>query len=189
MQRTSNPDRFTAMAALLAAMLVLFAVTGCSSGKKDDTPRGGAETPIVAPQLVRGALPGAQVVAVATLPRTDQQAIASWLADDTPADQSPTLSPGSYKPLIDGHVLEASREVGNNDGIAVPLVVLTFDPQGMQMLADFASAHVGETVAVVLGGRVVMATKIADANTRGKLELTGPRETMDAIAKSIVPAP
>jgi preprotein translocase subunit SecD len=186
MKRTSLRTRMTRMVALLAAMLMLAALAGCSSAKKETTVRGGAETPIAESQLVRGSLPGVQVVAVAKLPKADQGAVASWVAGGRAVGQAPVLAAGSYTPDIDGHVLEAAREVGSDNGIATSLITLNFDPEGAQLLTNLTTAEAGKDLAVVVGGRVIMVTQVAEPATNGQLVIEGPRELIDSVAKSIV---
>jgi preprotein translocase subunit SecD len=180
--------RMARMVALMAAMLVLAALVGCQQAPKTVVPRGGANAPVSDPQLVHGQLPGLQIVAVSKLSKSDQQAIAAWQAGDGAADKAPTLTAGGYKPDIDGHVLEAARAVSSDNGIATSVINVTFDATGTKLFADLTAANVGRQLAVVFGGKVVSVPSIAEPIASGNLEITGSRESIDAIAKLIVPA-
>jgi preprotein translocase subunit SecD len=138
--------------------------------------------------VISGTLPGVQVVEVAKLPKADQQAIASWIAVGEPADKAPALAAGTYTPMLDGHVLIATKDVGSSNGIAVSQVTLQFDPDGTKLLADFTTAHPGAMIAVALGGRVVMTAEPADPITTGQIVIDSSREIVDSIAKQIVVA-
>jgi len=176
------------VAVLMAAVLMLISLSGCAPKAGGPAQSADSQTPVTAAKTVRGALPGLQVVPVSTLRKSDQQAVAAWTAAGQPPAQLPTLKPGTYKPLIDGHVLEANESVGSDNGIAVSVIGVQFDPAGTQLLADYTAAHVGESLAVVLDGQVVTAADVRESITQGQLQITGAQETMDLVAKNIIPA-
>ena len=65
----------------VALALALVSAAGCSGGSDGGSAK--SSTPVAAPKVIRGALPGFQVVAVSKLGKTDQRAIEMWqLAGD-----------------------------------------------------------------------------------------------------------
>jgi len=173
------------VAAIAAVVLALVALMGCTSTAPSKTT---SQTPVTAPVVISGTLPGVQVVEVAKLSKADQQAVASWVAAGQPADKTPAPAAGTYTPILDGHVLTATKDVGSSNGIAVSQVTLQFDPEGTKALSDFTTAHPGAMFAAVLGGRVVMTAEPADPITSGQMVIDSSREIVDSIAKQIVVA-
>ncbi|MDR3687330.1 MAG: hypothetical protein P4L93_10280 [Coriobacteriia bacterium] len=186
MLRRSAPNAAISAAALVAVVLAFVALAGCTSSAAPS--QSTSQTPVTAPVVISGTLPGVQVVEVSKLSRADQQAIAAWVAAGGPADKVSTLATGTYTPAVDGHLLVATKGVGSQNGIAVSEVTLQFDPDGTKQLGDFTTAHPGATIAVVVGGRVVMTADPADPITDGQIVIDGSRELIDSIAKQIVVA-
>ena len=188
MEKPTRKFRVTRAIATAAIVLMLVAVAGCSSPSSSPSSTT-SQTPVVAPKMVRGALPGLQVVAVSKLTKTDQRAIEMWQLAGGAADTEPTLTAGTYKPLIDGHVLEATEDTSSANGIAVSVITVHFDPEGTRLLADATTANAASSLAVVLNGRVILAPTVQQPITTGQIVIDGPAETVDAVAKAIVPAP
>jgi len=184
-RRGSAPRGAIGVAALVAVVLALVALTGCTSTASSQTT---SQIPVTAPVVISGTLPGVQVVEVAKLSKADQQAVATWVAAGNPADKTPMLAAGASTPTVDGHILTATKDVGSSNGIAVSQVTLRFDPDGTKLLADFTTGHPGAMIAVVLGGRVVMTAEPADPITNGQIVIDSSREIVDSIAKQIVVA-
>lgn len=168
-----------------AVVLALVGVVGCSSGSGGSA---ASSTPVAAPKVIRGALPGLQVVAVSKLGKTDQRAIEMWQLAGESSNNLPTLKAGTYTPLIDGHVLEATVDTDTANGIAVSVVTVHFDPQGTQLFTDATTANAGGKLALVLNGRVVLAPTVEEPVTTGVIVIGGASEIVDLVAKAIVPA-
>ena len=177
----------TARVCLAAALaLALVGVAGCSGGSGAGSAT--SSTPVAAPKVIRGALPGLQVVAVSKLGKTDQRAIEMWqLAGESP-DNLPTLKAGTYTPLVDGHVLEASEDTSSANGIAVSVITVHFDPEGTRLFTDATTANAGQKLALVLNWRVVLAPTVQDPITTGQIVINGSPEIVDLVANAIVPA-
>ena len=177
----------TARVCLAAALaLALVSVAGCSGGSGAGSAT--SSTPVAAPKVIRGALPGLQVVAVSKLGKTDQRAIEMWQLAGESADNLPTLKAGTYAPLIDGHVLEASVDTSTANGIAVSVVTVHFDPEGTRLLTDATTANVGSKLAVVLNGRVLLAPTVQEPITTGQIVISGSAGIVDLATGAIVPA-
>ena len=173
--------------ALTAAALVLLALVGCGSGSSSAS-KTTSQTPVGAPKVVSGALPGLQVVAVSKLKKLDQRAIEMWQLTGESADSNPTLKAGTYTPGVDGHVLQANTGTDSQNGIAVTVVEVHFDPVGTQQLTALTTANAGKQLAIVLNGKVISAPTVQEPITTGVLQISGQPGAIDTVVKAIMPS-
>jgi len=112
-----------------------------------------------------------------------RRATAAWMISCLVAcgSQSPDASePGEARdlPRLELHASDVTAvEVrhGGDSGDEMSLDV-SLTPDARRRLEEFTTAHVGERVAIVVDGDVVMEPEVRDPITSGHLEITGPTE-------------
>jgi len=75
-----------------------------------------------------------------------------------------------------GDVAAAELARGGDEG-DVPALDVTLTPEAARRIEELTAAHVGERVAIVVDGRVVMTPRVRDRIAGGRLEITGPPES------------
>lgn len=172
---------FTALAIIVG---VSAGSVGCSAGASK--PTAPLQEPVAS--LPSGTIPGLELVDVASLPMGEKANIDGWQAGGAAQESAPKLKAKTYKPIAaSAHLLSAEVSTDTANGIALKVVLLTFDPTGTKALATYSAKHVGGSFAVVVKGQVIDVLQVSQPITDGKvLDTTSPAVT-EALAGAIVP--
>jgi len=148
--------RISAIAALLAAAVLLGACNASAPPTK----------PAASNEPARVAIPSLQFVPLSAFSPKNQP------------EPGATVAAGTYKPLMSGeHIVSATWIKGGSADAPEFVLHLTFDDAGRATLARWTTAHVGESMAVLLGDRVLQVAEVAGPLTDGSIVLGGPTVT------------
>lgn len=89
--------------------------------------------------------------------------------------------PISGEPKIDGEDIKLA--VQSFDQMGNPCVALTFNSNSTAIWADWTEERIGKTIAIVLGGKVLLAPSIMGKITGGNIEISGGFETIEEAQK------
>lgn len=173
------------IAAVCLCTLAIVGLGGCAQKAKP------ASTMQVSPttNLPSGTIGGLELVSVSTLPMGSKADVDGWVAGGQTADAAPTLKQGSYKPIVTSKDLtKAAIVVGSSNGMATKDAVLTFSAAGAKKLSAATTGHAGDSLALLIGGKLVDVITFNDAITDGTLTISGSGGATDPIEKAIQPA-
>ena len=116
------------------------------------------------------ATPTDQPVPTATLAPT---ATATPSVTPTPGGPTATPAPTVYKALLTGAALQSDKisvQVASLKGYAISFTLQT---EWAKTFADYTASHIGDTLAIVLDGKVISAPVIQNAITDGSGQISG----------------
>lgn len=89
-------------------------------------------------------------------------------------------NPKGIKPILTGNDLEAKSQAHLNTQTREAVVTVVFNARGREIFRDFTRKHVGDVVAIFLGGRMLTAPVINEAIPSGSAEISGFKDLMEA---------
>jgi hypothetical protein len=177
-----NARRLAAIIGLVVCALALTFSAGCSSSQ----PKTQGLPIQKSVELPSGMMPGVEFVGTSTLPMGEKANIDGWQASGGALASAPTLKAGSYKPVaIADDLAVVSTQAGSANGIAQKVVVFTFTPEGAKKLADFASSHPDDQLAIVLNGKVLVVQNVGTSMADGVITVSGDQDVTQVLESAI----
>jgi preprotein translocase subunit SecD len=138
--------------------------SGVNEGQTIQVDATGAMTPPDA------TIPTDQPVPTATLAPT---ATATPSVTPTPGGATPTPAPTVYKALMTGAALQSDQIVVTTASLQGYAISFKLKTEWAKAFADYTAAHIGDTLAIVLDGKVISAPVIQNAITDGSGQISG----------------
>jgi hypothetical protein len=181
-----NARKAASIVCLVACALAVVLVAGCGSAK----PKTQGLPIQKSTSLPSGTMPGVEFVGEATVPMGERANIDGWQATGALVDSAPTLKAGSYKPIADsGDLAVVSVQTGTSNGIAQKVIVFTFTPAGAKKLANYATTHPDDSIAIVLKRKVIVMQDVSAGISNGVITVSGDPRVAAVLEAAVTPAP